>query len=162
MHRILFLPDIRPAGYPANAKAGYRISYQISCRKFIWLNTERILLVEYERKFKQAFKITILSKHFAKHFIVTIICNFCVILSDPVSGLTEYPALQSGIRPDTEYQKRPDYPAGRISGTSLPVVPTHRIFFDIGYKAMYWNNDVGNSLFSTCKILLVLSFCFTT
>jgi hypothetical protein len=26
MHRILFLPDIRPAGYPANLKAGYRIS----------------------------------------------------------------------------------------------------------------------------------------
>jgi hypothetical protein len=26
MHRILFLPDIRPAGYPANPKAGYQIS----------------------------------------------------------------------------------------------------------------------------------------
>jgi hypothetical protein len=26
MHRILFLPDIRPAGYPANSKAGYRMS----------------------------------------------------------------------------------------------------------------------------------------
>jgi hypothetical protein len=26
MHRILFLPDIHPAGYPANPKAGYRIS----------------------------------------------------------------------------------------------------------------------------------------
>jgi hypothetical protein len=26
MLRILFLPDIRPAGYPANPKAGYRIS----------------------------------------------------------------------------------------------------------------------------------------
>jgi hypothetical protein len=26
MHRILFLPDIRPTGYPANPKAGYRIS----------------------------------------------------------------------------------------------------------------------------------------
>jgi hypothetical protein len=25
-HRILFLPDIQPAGYPANSKAGYRIS----------------------------------------------------------------------------------------------------------------------------------------
>jgi hypothetical protein len=25
MHRIVFLPDIRPAGYPANQKAGYRI-----------------------------------------------------------------------------------------------------------------------------------------
>jgi hypothetical protein len=30
----------------------------------------------------------------------------------PVSGLTGYPAGQFGIRPDTEYQKRPDYPAG--------------------------------------------------
>jgi hypothetical protein len=26
MHRILFLLDIRPAGYPGNPKAGYRIS----------------------------------------------------------------------------------------------------------------------------------------
>jgi hypothetical protein len=26
MHRILFSPDIRPAGHPANPKAGYRIS----------------------------------------------------------------------------------------------------------------------------------------
>jgi hypothetical protein len=34
MHRILFLPDIRSAGYPANLKAGYRISGRISgkCR----------------------------------------------------------------------------------------------------------------------------------
>jgi hypothetical protein len=30
MHRTLFLPDIRPAGYPANPKAGYRISGRIS------------------------------------------------------------------------------------------------------------------------------------
>jgi hypothetical protein len=30
----------------------------------------------------------------------------------PVSGLTGYPAVKSGIRPDTGYQKRPDYPAG--------------------------------------------------
>jgi hypothetical protein len=26
MHRILFLPYIRPAGYPVHSKAGYRIS----------------------------------------------------------------------------------------------------------------------------------------
>jgi hypothetical protein len=26
MHQILFSTDIRPAGYPANPKAGYRIS----------------------------------------------------------------------------------------------------------------------------------------
>jgi hypothetical protein len=30
MHRILFLPDIRPAGFPANPTAGYRISGRIS------------------------------------------------------------------------------------------------------------------------------------
>jgi hypothetical protein len=30
MHRILLLPDIRPAGYPASPKAGYRISGRIS------------------------------------------------------------------------------------------------------------------------------------
>jgi translation initiation factor IF-1 len=30
MHRILFLPDIQPAGYPVILKAGYRISGRIS------------------------------------------------------------------------------------------------------------------------------------
>jgi hypothetical protein len=38
MHRILFLPDIGRAGYPANPKAGYQVSgkagYQISGRIF--------------------------------------------------------------------------------------------------------------------------------
>jgi hypothetical protein len=29
MHRILFLPDIQPTGYPGNPKAGYRISGRI-------------------------------------------------------------------------------------------------------------------------------------
>jgi hypothetical protein len=32
MHRILILPDIRPAGYPAEPKAGYRISGRISVK----------------------------------------------------------------------------------------------------------------------------------
>jgi hypothetical protein len=36
MHRILFLPDIRPAGYRANPKAGYQANpkagYRISGR----------------------------------------------------------------------------------------------------------------------------------
>jgi hypothetical protein len=40
----------------------------------------------------------------------------------PVSGLPGYPADQFGIRPDTGYKKRPDYPAGRISGASLVLV----------------------------------------
>jgi hypothetical protein len=41
--------------------------------------------------------------------------NYLISLTSagyPVSGLTRYPAGQSGIRPDTGYQKRPDYPAG--------------------------------------------------
>jgi hypothetical protein len=29
MHRILFLPDIRRAGYPANPKAGYLAGYLV-------------------------------------------------------------------------------------------------------------------------------------
>jgi hypothetical protein len=37
----------------------------------------------------------------------------------PGSGPTGYPAVQFGNRPDTGYQKRPDYPAGRITGASL-------------------------------------------
>jgi hypothetical protein len=31
-----------------------------------------------------------------------------------VFGLTGYPVGQSGIRPDTRYKKRPDYPAGYL------------------------------------------------
>jgi hypothetical protein len=47
MHRILFLPDIRPAGYPANLKAGHRISGndQITGRK---LGLKAMLLVKYQ------------------------------------------------------------------------------------------------------------------
>jgi hypothetical protein len=37
----------------------------------------------------------------------------------PVSCLAGYPAVKSGIRLDTAYQKRPDYPTGQISGASL-------------------------------------------
>ena len=41
----------------------------------------------------------------------------------PAFTITGYPAAVSGIRPDTGYKKRPDYPAGymasRISGASL-------------------------------------------
>jgi hypothetical protein len=36
-----------------------------------------------------------------------------------LAGPTGYPAVQFGNRPDTGYQKRPDYPAGRITGASL-------------------------------------------
>jgi hypothetical protein len=38
---VLILPDIQPAGYPANPKAGYRISGWISStyRPDIWLDT---------------------------------------------------------------------------------------------------------------------------
>jgi hypothetical protein len=35
MHRIQFLPDIRPTGYPADPKAGYRISGRISSKSRI-------------------------------------------------------------------------------------------------------------------------------
>jgi hypothetical protein len=41
MHRIPFLPDNRPAGYPANPTAGYRISGRI-------LGLTTILLVKYQ------------------------------------------------------------------------------------------------------------------
>jgi hypothetical protein len=52
MHRIpvLFLPDIRPAGYPANPKAGYRISGWISGKGWIpWcvklINTVPVIII---------------------------------------------------------------------------------------------------------------------
>jgi hypothetical protein len=51
MHRILILPDIRPAGYPAKPKAGYRISGRISGKGRIsgWiLGLTNIFLVKYQ------------------------------------------------------------------------------------------------------------------
>jgi hypothetical protein len=77
MHRILFLPDFRPAGYLANPNAGYRISGK--GRIPYWIS---LTLAGYPDGY-------------------------------PVSGLTGYPAGQSGIRSDTGYKK------GRISGASL-------------------------------------------
>jgi hypothetical protein len=64
MHRILFLPDIRPAGYPANQKAGYRISGRISGKGWIpdirpdtWL--DNYIFGKISNKFiKPALKIT--------------------------------------------------------------------------------------------------------
>jgi hypothetical protein len=57
MHRILFLPDIRPAGYMANLKAGYRISGRI-------LDFTTIFLVKYQVHFiKTASTISDFLKH---------------------------------------------------------------------------------------------------
>jgi hypothetical protein len=66
MHRILFLPDIRPAGYPANPKAGYRISGRISgkgqipdIRPDTWLYNYRHIFGQISNKFiKTALTIT--------------------------------------------------------------------------------------------------------
>jgi hypothetical protein len=92
--------------------------------------------------FEKAYTIIVFRKHKTKHDLVTIsifvhIFSFLILRKNeeiirpamhtlagypagyPVSGLTGYPADQFCIRPDTGYQKRPDYPAGRISGASL-------------------------------------------
>jgi hypothetical protein len=90
MHRILFLPDIRLAGYPANPKAGYRISgwpdirliqkpdtgypvragYRISGR-ILDLTTTGIFLVKYQVNFlKTASTIIDYCKHLTKHDLV--------------------------------------------------------------------------------------------
>jgi hypothetical protein len=68
MHRILFLPDIRPQGYPPDS--GYPAGYLA----FITLFLEKISNKIYE----QVLNITPLSKHKAKHFLVTlsILCKF--------------------------------------------------------------------------------------
>jgi hypothetical protein len=138
MHRILFLPDIWPAGYPADPKAGYRIS-----------GKGQIPDIRPDNLFdnyifgKTGLAILDFCKHQTKHNLGTKYISvqiFCLALFEEklnklldqrnnsrISGLTGYPAGylagQSGIRPDTGYQKRPEYPAGypagRISGPSL-------------------------------------------
>jgi hypothetical protein len=55
MHRILIWPDIRPAGYPANLKTGYRISSRISGEAGYWISgwilgptqNSKIVIVKY-------------------------------------------------------------------------------------------------------------------
>jgi hypothetical protein len=65
MHRILFLPDIRPAGYPANQKAEYRISGKAripDIRPDTWL--DKYIFGQISNKFiKPALKITDFCKH---------------------------------------------------------------------------------------------------
>jgi hypothetical protein len=55
MHRIpvLFLPDIRPAGYPVHPKAGYpvRAGYRISGRILDFTTTVPIFLAKYKINF---------------------------------------------------------------------------------------------------------------
>jgi hypothetical protein len=60
-----------------------------------------------------------------------------------------YPAGQFGIRPDTGYQKRPDYPAGRISGASL-LFNTIDLSFSLRtlHKKLAFKNLIG-----LCRIL---------
>jgi hypothetical protein len=50
MHRILFLLDIRPAGYPANPKAGYQISGKGRISGRI-LDLTTLFLVKYQVNF---------------------------------------------------------------------------------------------------------------
>jgi hypothetical protein len=59
----------------------------------------------------------------------------------PVSGLTGYPAGQSGIRLDTGYEKRPDYPAG------YPVHPYYR------YLVLYGTGTVPSEIANKCLLL---------
>jgi hypothetical protein len=74
MHRILFLPDIRPAGYPANQKSripdtGYQISGWVSGKSRIpdirpdtWL--DNYIFGKISNKFmKTAFTIEEFCKH---------------------------------------------------------------------------------------------------
>jgi hypothetical protein len=67
MHRILFLPDIRPAEYPANPKAGYRISGKSripDIRPDTWLDNYTGIFGQISNKFTK----TILTiKDFCKH-----------------------------------------------------------------------------------------------
>jgi hypothetical protein len=46
MHRILFLPDIRPAGNPVNPKAGYRISGRMLDLTTIFLVKYQVILIK--------------------------------------------------------------------------------------------------------------------
>jgi hypothetical protein len=56
MHRILFWPDIRPAGYPANPKGGYRISGKGRIPVSGWiLGLTTIFLVKIKQIFKNSF-----------------------------------------------------------------------------------------------------------
>jgi hypothetical protein len=74
MDRILILPDIRPAGYPAKPNAGYRISGQKSgkgripdIRQDTWF--DKYIFSKISNKFVK--KIIDFFKHQTKHDLVT-------------------------------------------------------------------------------------------
>jgi hypothetical protein len=75
MHRILFLPDIRLAGYPANPKSGYRISGKgripvPDIRPDTWL--DNYMSGKISNKFiKTALIFIDFCKHETKHDLVT-------------------------------------------------------------------------------------------
>jgi hypothetical protein len=74
MHRtVLFLPDIRPARYPANPKSGYRISGKgriPDIRPDTWLNNYTFGKIS-NKFIKTALTILFLCKHATKHDLVT-------------------------------------------------------------------------------------------
>jgi hypothetical protein len=129
MHRILILPDIRPAGYPAKPKAGYRISGKgriPDIRPDTWFDNysfgkisnkfvETITGIDFCKPQTKKDLVTklismqifcflpYLKKNYINYWITLTLAGYPA--GYPVSGLTGYPtgypAGQSGIRPDT-------------------------------------------------------------
>jgi hypothetical protein len=87
MHRILILPDIKPAGYPAKPKAGYRISGRISgkgripdIRPDTWV--DKHIFGKISNKFVKT--ITDFCKHQMKHDLETKLIFVQIFFSCPI------------------------------------------------------------------------------
>jgi hypothetical protein len=119
MHRILILPDIRPAGYPAKPKAGYRISGKgriPDIRPDTWF--DNYIFVKISNKFVKT--IIVFCNHQTKQDQVTKLIFmqifFLALFEEKLYKLLDQLNISriSGIRPYRISGRIPDSKKGRI------------------------------------------------
>jgi hypothetical protein len=124
MHRILILPDIRPARYPADLKAGYRISGTGRIPD-IWpdfsLNIQISIKICKYRKCTNSIR-------FIEDFLFPNIkhSNFYTkAVTVSRRHFWKFWQVKSGIRPGTGYKQKAGF-SGRISGASLVIMESFK------------------------------------
>ena len=175
MHRILILPDIRPAGYPATLKARYR--YRISggsripdIRPDIWSDI-RLLRSIFLQKLKKIMFTLFSSTLFCfskyattwKHFFM-FERIFLIIWPDiRLFLISGWPDIRpniwqviSGIRPDTRHRKRLDIRPD-IQQVISGIRPDTGYWKMAGYLAKYPASRISGA--SLYKYFLWKSFC---
>jgi hypothetical protein len=126
MNRILILQDIQPAGYPANLKAGYRISGRIFNSLFKYL-----VLVDYEIIRHFCFPVPYLphtgsffffftSKQYRKRFQEDIFLKFFELIRLTIQIGMIYGKSNLVSYQITDIKKSPDIRCIHINSTGSP------------------------------------------